>query len=290
MTLKMVSFKQMTPKKVYFFLLFTMIFALNVSAQTNNVLFLGVFDQKGEHVEPPLEQALRQEFSVSSKFRLIGGTETQRYLKELERIGATPLERVIPPKVKTADSAITVWAVVKESSMRAGRHILFWGKADARLTVEIFICDLKNEKIYYRGELSARAIKSKGFLFVLSARKNVHISAADRSELKGNLQSQTVKSVNDIFSVVFDSLSDKNDNTRENYSEDSTDVSDGAAQRIPSVTDMFAEPSVDLEDSGEESGAEQPVNGEQTQVSDAEQTEPAAVGQSGGMEAEVTVE
>jgi hypothetical protein len=247
----------------------------SASAQTKSVLFLGVFNPKGEHVEAPLEQAMRHEFSSSSKFRIVNSKETVDFLRKLELFGATPLERIVPPKVKTPDSTIVIWAVVKESSMRVGRQAFFWGKADAYLTLDFFIGELNSGEIYYRGELSVNATKGKGFLFVVSARKNVHISAIDRSELKGKLQSDMVKSANDIFLIVLNSLSAGNNDTRDDYPADTLVIPEETEHRIPSVTDLFSEPAMDLTEQSEESG-------EQTQASDSEQNE--------GMEATVTAE
>ena len=274
----MVNLKLMTPKMVCLFILSTFIFMFSASAQTKSVLFLGVFNPKGEHVETPLEQALRLEFSSSSKFRIVNSKETVDFLRKLEPFGATPLERIVPPKVKTPDSTIVIWAVVKESSMRVGRRLFFWGKADASLTLDFFICELKSGEIYYRGELSAKATKGKNFLFVVSAQKNVHISAIDRSELKGKLRTDIVKSANDIFLIVLNSLSAGNNDTRDDYPADTLVIPEETDHRIPSVTDLFSEPAMDITEQSEESGA-QPINEEQTDNQ-----------QSDGMEATVTAE
>jgi len=270
----MARFKQMLSQKVCVFLLSALIFTLNASEQTKGVLFLGVFNQKGESVEAPLEQALRHELSAGENFRLITATETQRYLRELESSGVTPLERIVPSKIRMADSTIAIWAVVKENTMRVGRQTFFWGKVDASMTLDLFINDLKSGEIFYRGTIAAEANKRKPFMFVNSAQKTVHISVKDRSELNGELQSIIVKSSNDIFATVLNSLSAKHDEPKEEPA-DSAGVSDDEAEhRIPSVTDVFSEPAVlDLEE-----GAEQSANGEQAE----------SVNE--GMEAAVTVE
>jgi len=278
-------FKLMLQKKVCVFLLSALIFTLNASEQTKNVLFLGVFNQKGESVEAPLEQALRHELSAGENFRLIGAAETQRYIRELESAGATPLERTVPPKIRMADSTIAIWAVVKENNMRTGRQTFFWGKVDAALTLNLFINDLNSGKIYYRGTIAAEANKRKPFIFLTSARKNVHISAKDRSELSGELQSIIVKSSNDIFALVLGSLSANRDDIKEDNPADSTGVSEETEHRIPSVADIFSEPAVDLDE-----GAEQPANEEQIQDSDVGQTESGSNQQNEGMEATVTAE
>ncbi|MCL2689379.1 MAG: hypothetical protein FWE57_05985 [Chitinispirillia bacterium] len=272
----MVRLKQVVSKKVRFFLLSALIFALSASAQTKDVLFLGVFNKKGESVEAPLEQALRHELSAGENFRLISTTETQRYLRELELAGVTPLERTVPPKVRTADSTIAIWAVVNESSMRPGRQTFFWGKVDAKLALDLFINDLNSGNIIYRGSIQAEANKRKPFIFINSAQKTVHVSAKDRLELSGQLHEMIVASANGTFDIVLNSLSAKIDETKEETA-DSTNISDDE-HRILSITDTFSEPAVlDLE-----GGAEQPAN--------EEQTESAADQQNDGMEATITVE
>lgn len=274
----MVHSKQMISQKVYFFLLITLIFAFSVSAQARSVLFFGVFNQKGEHIEPNLEQALRHEFSAASKFNLTNSAETRRYLKESGLFGATPLERIVPSEVKTADSAIAVWVVVKESAMRTGRWRFFWGKIDARLSLDFFISGLNSKEIYYRGLLQADAVKGKEFIFFNSAPKNVHISAIDRSELNGKLHSDIVKSANDIFLTVLNSLSADRDNAQDDYPSDPADDSEETERRIPSVADVFSEPAADSDD--------QSPNGEEAQNS----AELPVNQQNEGMEATITVE
>ena len=272
----MVGLKLLIPKKVRFFLLSALIFAFSASAQTKNVLFLGVFNQKGETIEATLEQAMRHELSTASKFRLISSTETQRYLRELQQFGITPLERLIPPKNRTAYPAIAIWAVVKESSMHIGRHMFFWGKVDASLTLDIFIADFRSGEIYYRGSLEAKTTQVKEFIFVNSARRNVHISAIDRSEIQNRLHSQMVKSANDIFMIVLNSLAARRDDTQEDYPAEPADDSGETEHRIPSVTDIFSEPAVNID--------EQPANEEHD--SGINEIEP----QDTGMEATITVE
>ena len=83
---------------------------------------------------------------------------------------------------------------------------------------------------------------------------------------------------------MLNSLSAKRDETKEDYPADSTNISDDE-HRIPSITDVFSEPAVDLEE-----GAEQSANEEQAQTGGAQQTESTANQQNEGMEATITVE
>jgi hypothetical protein len=260
----------MIPKMVCIFLFSVLFFISSASVQTKNVLFLGLFNQKGEHVESSVEQALRNELSADSKFRLVSATETQIHLRELERLGTTPLERFVPPKTRIGDSTIVIWGVVKESSIRPRHFMLLWGKADAVLTIDIFIGEFKNNVFYYRGELTAQASKFKGFLHLGSAQKKVHISVADRLELTGQLQSQMVRSVSDIFYLVFNSMNEsaKHEGAQEPGLRNDTLPEE---HRIPSVADMFAEPAADM-------------------MEDAENSEPRQEEPDSGMEAAVTVE
>jgi len=275
----------MIRKMVYVFIFLLSICVFSTAAQTRNVLFLGIFNQKGEHVEPLLEQAIRNELSAGSEFRLIGETETLRHLREVNALGATPLERFVPPKSRIDTSAIVIWGLVKESSIRPGRRMLLWGRANAVLTVEFFIGEFKSGAFYYRGELTAHASKGKGFLHLGSPQKKVHISVTDRSELKNELQSKMVKEISDIFNLVLNALADASDseNARESDLQNETSPEE---YRIPSVADIFAEPVPDAI----ENAAENETRQEASEPRNPERTEPRREEPDGGMEATVTVE
>jgi len=183
-----------------------------VPAQPRETLFLGLMNEKGEPVQSEMEQALRNAFAANSRIKLTGTLETQRIVREKERLGRSNVENFIPPSVKLDSSTIIIKGVVYEPVFDLKRHLLLWGKIDARIDVKVYFEEISG-KATYQGDFSAKAMRKKDFLLFASARKNVHISAADRSELLGEMQSQIVKEVSALAETFFNALTgDAEDN------------------------------------------------------------------------------
>jgi len=179
--------------------------ALVFAAHAREALFIGLTDGRGEPVQPNMEQAIRHEFSTNRSFRLIGETETQRYLRELERIGRGRTEGFVLASAQLADSVIIIRGVVRDLSLTIGRSMLAWGKINARMTVEFYFNEVNGPAVY-QGEFRAQASKRKDLLLFRSAPKIVHITAADRSELIGRMQSQIIKELSEFTTLFFNSL------------------------------------------------------------------------------------
>jgi hypothetical protein len=162
-------------------------------------------DIAGQPVQQRLEQAIRHELSVNREFRLMSEVETQRIIREIERLGRGRTEAFIPPSARLADSVVVVRGVVEDVSITAGRSALVWGKINARMSVALYVSEVAGPASY-QGRFSAAASKRKGLILFANPKKNVHISAVDRSELLGRMNAQTVAHVSTFATQFFSSL------------------------------------------------------------------------------------
>jgi hypothetical protein len=171
-----------------------------------DVLFLGVTDLRGGPAQPELERELRAEFAADRRFRLIGEVETERIVREMERLGHTRAETVIPKSAGLADSTVIVRGVLRELSVVTDRSWLLWGKINARMRLEVSLSEISGPSSH-RGEFSAAASKRKDLILLRSSKKVVHVSATDREELLGQIRTELVKETVDLVSTFFKALS-----------------------------------------------------------------------------------
>jgi len=171
-----------------------------------DVLFLGVTDVRGEPAQPELERELRAELAADRRFRLIGGVETERIAREMERLGHTRAEAVIPASAGLSDSTVIVRGVVRELFVVTKRSsLLIWGKIDARMRLEVSLRELSGP-LSHRGEFSASASKRKDIILFQDPKKTVHVSVTDREELVGQIRAELVKSAVDLVATFFNAL------------------------------------------------------------------------------------
>jgi hypothetical protein len=172
-----------------------------------DLLFLGVADARGVAALPEFEGELRAAFAADRRFRLVGGVETGRVLREMERQGRSPAEGVIPKSAGLADSAVVAVAAVKELSVAPRRSsLLLWGRIDARMRVEVALWEVGGGASH-RGEFSAAASKRKGVILFMDPRKGVHVSAADREEMLGEMRAKLVKDAVGLAAVFLNAVS-----------------------------------------------------------------------------------
>ncbi|MDR2693396.1 MAG: hypothetical protein LBB74_04180 [Chitinispirillales bacterium] len=171
-----------------------------------DLLFLGITDVRGEPAQPELESELRAGLAALGGFRLIGEVETERVVREMERLGHTRAEAVIPAGAGVADSTVIVRGVVKELSIGAKRSWLLWGKIDARMRLEVFFREVSGQ-LRHRGEFSAAASKRKESVYFRDPKQVVHVSVRDREELLGQMRASIVKDAVGLAETVFDALS-----------------------------------------------------------------------------------
>jgi hypothetical protein len=171
-----------------------------------DLLFLGVTDVRGGLAQPELEAELRAGLAALGGFRLIGGVETERIVREMERQGHTRAEAVIPAGAGVADSTVIVRGVVKEASIGAKRSWLLWGKIDARMRLEVIFREVPGP-LRHRGEFSASASKRKESVYFRDPKQVIHISVRDREELFGQVRASLVKDALGLAESVFSALS-----------------------------------------------------------------------------------
>jgi hypothetical protein len=175
-------------------------------AHARDVLFLGLINDKGESVHQDLERAIRLEFSANPSFRLIGELETERIVKEIDRLNRTRTELFVPPSARIADSTIIIRGLVGEPRITGGRSWLLWGKVKASMRVRLYFNEL-NGPASYNGEFSATAeTKRKNFTAAQRADKTVHASASDRSMLIGEMREEIVRKTSEFATLFFNSL------------------------------------------------------------------------------------
>jgi len=222
---------------------------LTGSAYAHDALFLGLTDSRGEPAHPHFEQAIRHELAVNPRVNLVSDVETQRVIREMERRGRGRAEAFIPAGARVGDSVVIFRGVVEETVLEVKRHVLAWGKISARMTVSFYFNETAgpavdkgefSEKALQRNDLlnsgstlkltfSASESKAKDLLLFASAKKTVHISAADRSELIGKMQSKIIKDVSEFAAHYFNALATGPVHKRAAEVVDSADTSDSPA-------------------------------------------------------------
>ncbi|MCL2183657.1 MAG: hypothetical protein FWB85_09340 [Chitinispirillia bacterium] len=171
-----------------------------------DLLFLGLTDIRGRPVQAELEAALRHEFTVNPAFGMVSELETQRIVREIERLGRSHTESWLPPGAGIRDSVIVVKGVVEEGSMETVRHWLAWGKINARMNITLYFNEAAGAAAY-QGRFGATASKPKDFILFQNPKTAVQISAIDRSELQHAMQKKIVKDVSDFTSRWLKTLS-----------------------------------------------------------------------------------
>lgn len=172
-----------------------------------DLLFLGVTDSRGVPSQPELERELRAELAAAGRFRLVGGVETERVVREMERQGRSLAEGIIPRSIRLADSTVVVRGVLKELSIVPKRSaLLLWGKIDARMRIEVFFGETGGAAPH-RGEFGAEASRRKDIILFMDPKKGVHVSAADREELLAEMRAKLVKDVAGLAAAFFNAVS-----------------------------------------------------------------------------------
>jgi hypothetical protein len=213
--------------------------AFGAFAQPHPALFLGLMNEKGEPVQSEMEQAVRNAFAANTKIKLIDKLGTERIIREKERLGRSNMENFIPPGVKLDSSTVIIKGVVQDPVFSLKRHWLIWGKIDAQITVNFHFEEYQGTA-NYQGDFSASAMKKKEVLFFASARKNIHITAADRDGLLREMQSQIVKDVAKFATTFFHALTINEipmDIPDEDTMADTTDTVAGIADTTAGVAD-----------------------------------------------------
>ncbi|MDR2578571.1 MAG: hypothetical protein LBC70_07185 [Chitinispirillales bacterium] len=175
------------------------------AAPARDVLFLGLTNNRGEPAQAQLEQVIRHEFSSNPNFRLMGETETQRFIREKERLGHRRTEPFIQPSAQLADSTIIIRGVVEEFSLTPRRRMLLWGKIDAAISIKFHFNEAAGPTAYL-GEFRGASSKPKGFLLFANPQKTIHISAVDRNELSRKMQTEMIKELSEFTNLFFSSL------------------------------------------------------------------------------------
>jgi hypothetical protein len=195
-----------------------MILTMPTYAQVRDALFMGITDAAGQPAYAELEQAVRNALSGNPKFRLAGQLETERIIREKERLGGSRLENSVPASEELGDTVVIIRGTVNDFSMTLKRRLFFWSQIDAQISINFYFGDLTGEAAY-SGTVSAKAKKNKDFVFFASPDKVVHISAIDRTELMNLMQSDIIKEVSELAKVFFNALasntSDKKSGTPE---------------------------------------------------------------------------
>lgn len=168
-------------------------------------IFLGLIDKSGASVQADFERAIRLELAASPHVALVGELETQRVVREIERLNRTRAEHFIPHTFPLADSAVVIRIITDEPVVRLGRSWLIFGKINVTTSIRIIFRE-HNGQAAYDGEFSASSSMRKGWLFFTPVRRGVHVSAPERSRLVGEAQSDIIGQFNEFVRLFYNSL------------------------------------------------------------------------------------
>jgi hypothetical protein len=153
--------------------------------------------------------------------------------------------------------------------MNLKRHLLLWGKIEARIVVKFHFSDLAGGSAY-DGEFNSNAKKIKDLVLFASPKRVIHISAVDRAELMGAMQSQIVKEITDFAALYFNSLASGADSDTADKKEEAAETEAEAPADSQAVSPQAEN---ETADSSEALGDGQVAADDKTAVKDTAQSQ-----------------
>ena len=233
-----------------FFLLFSVLI-LSPSAAPR-ILFLGLSGEGAPAIEKSFDRMLRSRINTMPGMSVIGYDESQRHRRslDLDRSGIISEEQLIALEERLPDSVMVIWAQIKKLAIVPLRRNLIRADIKGTMQTGLTVYNLSRKSFSYSGIVESVASKHKGFILFAPVELETHISAADREELIEKLVADAVAGCADII----ESLRRSEQMTPEKV----VPLTDTTTNRPPSISDVFAVPSVEAAEISNKTPARKP--------------------------------
>ena len=166
------------------------------------VIFIGLSSERAPAIEKNLTRLMEEQFATESGISLVLNDETKYLQSRIDQFSYPAMTARLAAKLKRCapDSALIVWGMVRECSIKPVRRYFFNAQAKATLTIELTVYHLGAEAYAYIGDAKAVLMRNKGFVFWFGPIENaIQISAPERAELIESLQIEGAKSAGSIL-------------------------------------------------------------------------------------------
>jgi hypothetical protein len=166
------------------------------------VIFIGLSSQHAPAIEKNLTRLMEEEFATSSEVSLVLNDEAKYLQSRIDQFTYPAMTTRLAVALKrfAPDSALIVWGMVRECSIKPVRRYFFTAQVKAVLTIELTVYRLGAEAYAYIGDAKAVLVRNKGFIFWFGPVEDaIQISAPERDELLESLQIEGAKSASGVL-------------------------------------------------------------------------------------------
>jgi|WetSurMetagenome_2_1015567.scaffolds.fasta_scaffold86677_4 hypothetical protein len=166
------------------------------------VIFIGISSQQAPAIEKNLTRLMEEQFATSSEGSLLLNDEAKYLQSRIDQFTYPAMTaRLVAALNRFApDSALIVWGMVRECSIKPVRRYFFKARVKASMTIELTVYRLGAEAYAYIGDVKAVLVRDKGFIFWFGPIENaIQISAPERAELLESLQIEGAKSASGVL-------------------------------------------------------------------------------------------
>jgi hypothetical protein len=177
------------------------------------VVFIGLSGQSAPAIEKNLTRLMEEQFATTSGVSLVLNDETKYLQSRIDQFSYPAMTARLAAALNrfTPDSALIVWGMVRECSIKPVRRYFFNARVKASLTIELAVYRLGAEAYAYIGDAKSVLVRDKGFILWFGPVENaVQISAPERAELIESLQIEGAKSTGRVLQNLLQYHQSKN--------------------------------------------------------------------------------
>ncbi|MBD3345329.1 MAG: hypothetical protein GF401_09735 [Chitinivibrionales bacterium] len=220
-------------KKVVLWLL-SMVVVL--SAESMDILFLGIFEGGAPSFEKSYEQMLRENLATFDGTNLIDRAQTEKFKSMLDFRGTPVLSKTLALSLQRhyMDTILVVWGEIRNYTVTPYRRNLIGSGIIGKVTASLTMYSLRDRDMAFAGDIECEIAIGKD-LFYFGSMKKLHISAAEQSKI---IETLSVEAANKSAQMVKAVARAKIEQTRLEF----TGVEE---YKEPSISDVFNIPSVE---------------------------------------------
>ncbi|MBN1577942.1 MAG: hypothetical protein JW913_15385 [Chitinispirillaceae bacterium] len=205
----------------------------------DKVLFIGLSGEGAPAIVQTFDRLLRERLSAIPDLAVIDYTETLRYRKliDFSRYPSVSEQQLTDLQALLPDSVLILWGSIIKIHFVPVRRKFVTAVIEGKLVVGLTVYSLLEGTFAYNGNIETSLHKQKGLVFFTPVDKVTHLSASERTTLTDQLIDDAVSSSADIVNALIHS--ERLRSAARNLKNDS------GGGRSPSISDVFAVPSVE---------------------------------------------
>jgi hypothetical protein len=202
-------------------MLFFALAVLLTGIHAREVVFIGLSGEGAPAIEKSFTRLLQEQFAVIPDVHATDDVELERLRAKIESYSYPHLTAPLLSALArfTPDSALVIWGMVKECSLKPVRHYFVKAALSGTLTIELSIYNLANRSYVYIGDATATAEIPKGFVFWESVDESVKVSALDRNRLMSDLELKTAADAGRIMRALVTHEKKRHDYVENRYAQ-----------------------------------------------------------------------